>query len=382
MFDRKWDVVSLRTGAASAAKEVKEQLEFLEGYENVVLCFDNDKAGEIATESIKALFSPNKLKICKLPMKDPSEMLVANKIRDFTAAWWDAKVHRPDGIVAGSETWDHLINSRKVKSIPYPWAGLNELVKGVRPFELVTITSGSGMGKSQLVKEVEYFLFNATEDNIGILALEESLSRTTLGIMSMAANKPLHLDEDADTLSFKPYWDSTLGSNRFFMLDHWGSTGEDTLMSQIRYLAKAMDCKWIILDHLSIVVSSQEGGDERKNIDAIMTKLRTLVQELGVGLFLVSHLKRSSGQAHEDGGKISLSELRGSQAIAQLSDIVLGLERDQQHDDEAVRNTTTLRVLKNRYTGLTGPACYLKYDKVTGRMLETNKPAEVINGDF
>jgi twinkle protein len=315
-------------------------------------------------------------------MKDPSEMLVANKIRDFTAAWWDAKVHRPDGIVAGSETWDHLINSRKVKSIPYPWAGLNELVKGVRPFELVTITSGSGMGKSQLVKEVEYFLFNATEDNIGILALEESLSRTTLGIMSMAANKPLHLDEDADTLSFKPYWDSTLGSNRFFMLDHWGSTGEDTLMSQIRYLAKAMDCKWIILDHLSIVVSSQEGGDERKNIDAIMTKLRTLVQELGVGLFLVSHLKRSSGQAHEDGGKISLSELRGSQAIAQLSDIVLGLERDQQHDDEAVRNTTTLRVLKNRYTGLTGPACYLKYDKVTGRMLETNKPAEVINGDF
>ena len=382
MFDRKWDVVSLRTGAASAAKEIKEQLEFLEGYENVVLCFDNDKAGEIATESVKALFSPNKLKICKLPMKDPSEMLVANKIRDFTAAWWDAKVHRPDGIVAGSETWDHLINSRKVKSIPYPWAGLNELVKGVRPFELVTITSGSGMGKSQLVKEIEYFLFNATEDNIGILALEESLSRTTLGLMSMAANKPLHLDEDADTLSFKPYWDSTLGSNRFFMLDHWGSTGEDTLMSQIRYLAKAMDCKWIILDHLSIVVSSQESGDERKNIDAIMTKLRTLVQELGVGLFLVSHLKRSSGQAHEDGGRISLSELRGSQAIAQLSDIVLGLERDQQHDDEAVRNTTTVRVLKNRYTGLTGPACYLKYDKITGRMLETNRPSEVINGDF
>ena len=153
-------------------------------------------------------------------------------------------------------------------------------------------------------------------------------------------------------------------------------------MSQIRYLAKAMDCKWIILDHLSIVVSSQEGGDERKNIDAIMTKLRTLVQELGVGLFLVSHLKRSSGQAHEDGGKISLSELRGSQSIAQLSDIVLGLERDQQNDDEVVRNTTTVRVLKNRYTGLTGPACYLKYDKVTGRMLETSKPAEVSNSDF
>ena len=381
MFDRKYDVVSLRTGAQSAAKEIKEQLEWLEGYDNVVLCFDNDKAGQIAVDSVKDLFSPNKLKIVKLPLKDASDMLMANRVKDFTTSWWDAKTHRPDGIVAGVDTWDHLMNSRKVKSIPYPWAGLNDLVKGVRPYELVTVTSGSGMGKSQLIKEIEYFLFNATEDNIGILALEESVSRTTLGLMSMAANRPLHLDENADTEAFKPYWDATLGTNRFYLLDHWGSTGEETLMSHIRYLAKALDCKWIILDHLSIVVSSQEHGDERKNIDAIMTKLRTLVQELGVGLFLVSHLKRSGGTSHEEGGKISLSELRGSQSIAQLSDIVLGLERDQQNEDENIRNTTTVRVLKNRYTGLTGPACYLKYDKETSRMFETVKPAEV-NGDF
>ena len=152
-------------------------------------------------------------------------------------------------------------------------------------------------------------------------------------------------------------------------------------MSHIRSLAKALDCKWSFLDHLSIVVSSQEHGDERKNIDAIMTKLRTLVQELGVGIFLVSHLRRSGGTSHEEGGKISLSELRGSQSIAQLSDIVLGLERDQQNEDEAIRNTTTVRVLKNRYTGLTGPACYLKYDKETARMLETIKPVE-IDGAF
>jgi len=144
-------------------------------------------------------------------------------------------------------------------------------------------------------------------------------------------------------------------------------------------MAKALDCKWIVLDHLSIVVSAQENGDERKAIDAIMTKLRSLVQELGVGLFLVSHLRRTQGRAHEDGGQISLSELRGSQSIAQLSDMVIGLERDQQNDNEQVRNTTTVRVLKNRYAGLTGACCWLKYDKVTGRMTETAKPQEVPN---
>lgn len=139
-------------------------------------------------------------------------------------------------------------------------------------------------------------------------------------------------------------------------------------------MAKALDCRYVVLDHLSIVVSSQDSGDERKAIDEIMTKLRTLVAETGIALFLVSHLKRTSGTAHEDGGRISLSELRGSQSIAQLSDMVIGMERDQQHEDESVRNTTVVRVLKNRYTGETGPACYLYYDRDTGRMTETSKP--------
>ncbi len=141
-------------------------------------------------------------------------------------------------------------------------------------------------------------------------------------------------------------------------------------------MAKGLDCKWIILDHLSIVVSDQETGDERKAIDSIMTKLRQLVQETGVGLFLVSHLRRPSGKAHEDGGQISLAELRGSASIAQLSDMVIGLERDQQNDNEQIRNTTTVRILKNRYAGLTGACCYLKYDKITGRMREVPKPQE------
>ena len=381
MFDRKWDVVSLRSGASAAAKEVKEQLEFLEGYDNIVLCFDNDKAGETAIDAVKDVFSPNKVRICRLPLKDANEMLLANRQREFQSTWWDSKVYQPDGIIAGADTWDSIINKMSVKSIPYPWNGLTEITKGFRPYELVTITSGSGMGKSQIVRELEYYLLNATEDNIGILALEEDIARTALGVMSIAADCPLHLEEDLDPDSAFPYWEKTLGTGRYFMFDHWGSTSEDKLLARVRHMAKALDCKWIILDHLSIVVSAQENNDERKAIDAIMTNLRTLVQELGIGLFLVSHLKRTTGKPHEDGGKISLSELRGSQAIAQLSDMVIGLERNQQDEDEDKRNTTTVRVLKNRYAGLTGPACYLKYDKFTGRMGEVAPPKD-LDSDF
>ena len=66
------------------------------------------------------------------------------------------------------------------------------------------------------------------------------------------------------------------------MFDHWGSTSEDNLLGRISYMAKGLDCKWIILDHLSIVVRDQDNGDERKAIDSIMTNLRKIVQETGM----------------------------------------------------------------------------------------------------
>ena len=380
MFNKQYDVIALRSGASNAAKEIKEQLEWLESYENIVICFDNDKAGDAALEQVKDLFSPNKLRICKLPVKDASDMLMANRVKDFTQAWWNAKVYRPDGIVAGTETWDTLVEKRQVKSIPYPWEGLNHITRGHRPYELVTITSGSGMGKSQFIREIEYDLLRRCEGNIGVLALEEDLARTSLGIMSVAANRPLHLEEDTPVDQLRPFWEATLGTGRYYLFDHWGSTSADNLLARVRYMAKALDCRYVVLDHLSIVVSSQESGDERKAIDEIMTKLRTLVAETGIGLFLVSHLRRSQGKAHEDGAQISLGELRGSQAIAQLSDIVIGMERDQQNANEDIRNTTTVRVLKNRYTGETGPACWLQYDRSTGRMTEVANPE--IGADF
>ena len=377
MFDGKYPVVSIRSGAAGAVKDIKENLEWLETFKNVIICFDSDKAGQDAAKRVLDLFSPNKAKNVVLPIKDAGAMLEQNKVQAFVREWWNAKTYQPDGIVAGRDTWDMILERSDRESIPYPWACLNELTYGFRPQELVTITSGSGMGKSQIVRELEYYLLNQTEDNIGILALEEDITKTALGIMSIEANRLLHLDKETSEADKRKYWENTLGKGRVYLFDHWGSTNEDNLLGRIRYMAKGLDCKWIILDHLSIVVSDQDTGDERKAIDSIMTNLRKLVQETGIGLFLVSHLRRPSGsKAHEDGGKISLGELRGSAAIAQLSDIVIGLERDQQHNDPKVRNTTTVRVLKNRFVGLTGPACYLYYDKDTGRMHETSCPVE------
>jgi twinkle protein len=147
----------------------------------------------------------------------------------------------------------------------------------------------------------------------------------------------------------------------------------DSIFSKLRFMAMGCDCKWIIVDHLHMLVLSTPENDERRAIDSIMHRLRTLVEETGCGMILVSHLRRVDGnRGHENGIETGLSHLRGSQSIAQLSDCVISLERNQQSEDPVEASTTKVRVLKSRYTGDVGLATHLRYDKDSGRLAEVD----------
>ena len=150
------------------------------------------------------------------------------------------------------------------------------------------------------------------------------------------------------------------------LYDSWGSNQIDTICQRLMWMVRAHGITHAVLDHISILVSGNE-GDDRKNLDIAATKLRSLCQETGLHLIVVSHLKRPDGRGHEDGGAVSLSQVRGSTAIAGLSDTVLGLQKDPENPDSDLR---ILRILKNRYTGETGFAGTLVYDRQTGRLLE------------
>jgi len=304
--------------------------------------------------------------------KDACDYLVANKSAEAMKLMFNCSKWTPDGIINASSLYEELMKPLAKSDAEYPYKGLNELTYGIRKGELVTVTAGSGLGKSQFLREIVYHLINTTDDNMGLLFLEETNVKTALSLMALYANKPLHLPETVASQEVKDAaFKATVGTDRIFMFDHFGSTSVDNIINRVRYLAKVSDCKYIFLDHVSIIVSAQENNDERKAIDEIMTKLRMLVQETGICLMVVSHLKRPDKKGHEEGAVTSLAQLRGSGSIAQLSDMVIGLERNGQADDKDVRNTTHVRVLKNRFAGVTGKACALLYSLDTNRMTET-----------
>lgn len=375
----KWPVVSIPNGAQGAKKVIEANLEYLENFEEVILMFDMDDPGRKASEECAKILPAGKAYIANLPCKDPNECLSEGKGPEVLQAVWNAKPYRPDGIVSGTDLYEKCVTDIDdlKDSVEYPWVALQNKTKGVRHGELYVFTSGSGMGKSTILRELEYYFGVQRGELCGIVALEESTRKTGMELMSIHLNKRLILDpEGADEDERGRAFNETIGNGKFFLYDHFGSLDSGNLLSKLRYMIVSLGCKRIFLDHISIVVSgmdADEDGGERKAIDKLMTNLRSLVEETGATMFVVSHLKRPEKKGHEEGAQVSLSQLRGSGAIAQLSDMVIGLERNQQGDNP---NVLTLRVLKNRFCGDTGVSGYLEYDPETGRLKDCPQGSE------
>lgn len=384
---KSYRVISIPSGANSSG--LNSVMDKLGKFENIVLCFDQDEKGQKAADATIPLFKPGQVKVMSFSEKDANAMLLAGKTKEFYQSLSNAATKRPDGIVTGGDTWERIKERPKIDSIPYPedWQILNSKTYGVRIGEVDTWTSGSGMGKTQILRELQYHLLNSTDRGIGVIALEEPLVDSVEALMAIHLNKRLQLPDVRETISDDERyqaWLATSGTNRVHYYDHFGSVDDESLISKIRWMAGALDCKYIFLDHLSIVVSEfADQGGERERIDTIMTKLKRLTQELGIWIGLVVHLRKvGGGTSFEEGAVPSLDDLRGSGSIKQLSNSVYALSRDQQHPDDTIRNTSTIHILKCRFTGRTGIADKLFFDDLTGRMQTVEFEEEDTHEEF
>ena len=374
VFNNKWATVSVPNGAQSALKYVKQNLEFIEGYKEVVIAFDNDKVGKEAAQEVAEIITAGKAKIANFhPFEDANDMLQKGESSKIAQVIFEAKEYRPDGIVAGVDvSYEELFEEENTFSYDIPFQKLNDKLRGLRKGEITTITSGTGMGKTTLARELGYLLFKNHNQKIATIALEENFKKTIKSWIAMDNNVALpDFLLDPELISEENKKDSlenVIHSGDLFFYDHFGSLEATNLLAKIKFFGAGAEVDFIIFDHISIAVSGIEGGNERRIIDNLMTNLRSIVEATGVGIILISHLRNPQGhqKSHEEGGRVTANQLRGSGAIKHVSDSVIGVERDQQGDNPDV---STFRVLKNRFAGTTGWAGEAKYSHETGRLL-------------
>ena len=372
MGDR-YPVVSVAS-AGSAIKDCRRNFEYLNSFDDVVICFDKDEAkhrpdgstfypGQEAAKKVAEMFTPGKARIMTLEHgKDCSEYLQNNvEHKTFVNEWWRAPKHMPDGLVFGPDLWEAINNSPKPFSVPYPFDGLNRKTFGLRLGEMVTVAADPKIGKTTILKTIEYCLLQnellkEMKYGVGFMHLEETTKDLAVGLMGIHIGKRIHLpDVEVPEDELRKAYDDIINTSRVVVWDHFGGNSVEAVCNKVRHMA-VLGCKYIILDHFSMLASDQT-DDERKKLDEIATRLKTLTVELDICLIGVIHTNRQG-------------QIRGTAGFEQLSNLVIRLERDKMDPDEWRRNVTVLSVSENRFTGDTGPACHLFFDGTTGRLVE------------
>ena len=371
-YNRIFPVVSIPS--ASGCKIVLEQREWIRKFESVILFFDKDEAGSSAIQKVAKIIGAGKVKVAKLLEKDPCEQLLKHGSKSLLQSYWDAETWSPAGLVMGESIWEQFQQRQRTKSRPYPkcLSGLNDKLKGIRHGEITLFTSGTGSGKSTIVKEVVLDLLKDKENRVGLISLEESVGDTAEKFIEMALQQ--RLDHSEGTMlsqaELRRGFDTVFKDERLVLLDHQGSVGDSTLTDKIEYMC-LMGCKYLILDHITIAVSEgAEGLSGNEAVDKVMSDLLKIVKKHNIWLCLISHLRKApgGGASFEEGKLASIDDIKGSGSIKQISFDIVAFARNLVADNETERNTIKFRVLKSRFTGLTGSAGSAIYSNKTGRL--------------
>lgn len=371
------------SSASSAKRDILEHFDYVNSFNKVILCFDQDGPGQEAKEKVKALFDPRKVLICNLTKyKDANEYLQQGEPDELYRAWAASKMEVPAGVLhTYSELSDALSDTGSNKLSDYPFKALQNSLYGLHKGEFVIFKGPEGIGKTEVFRAIEYDLLRNTDLTVGILHLEENISYTMRGLVTYDLLAPANMGDAGVTNDdvMDSYHHITGGNdNRCYIKSSMGTDDPDEILGTIRFLASGLDCDVIFLDHLSMLVTGLNDEDERKTLDYIATKIAKMVDELQFCFVTIMHVN--------DDGKT-----RSSRYPPKIAHSVINMYRDIEAEDPIERNKTYFTIQKGRAQGTkTGPAGHVVYDqggtwtlkdpefKNTGNHLEDELPPEIL----
>jgi twinkle protein len=378
----KYPVVSLTGGAGNALNDIKRHYEWINEFDKIVLMFDDDEPGRHAAEQCAEVLPVGKVFIATIEgYKDANEALVDGKPSAITSAFWNAKPYQPDGIFTLDDIEDEVMAPVEMGK---PWflPTLTELTFGRRDGEVYYFGAGTGVGKTDLF--TQQIAFDVLELNIktACIYLEQPPSETGKRIAGKAAGKQFHIPDGSwEQSELRAAFDLLKETGNLFLGGNFASASWDQIKSRIRYMAISLGVKHFYLDHLTALADPSK---ERESLEIITKELALLAQELKVIIHVISHLATPEGKPHEEGGRVMMRHFKGSRAIGFWAFLAFGLERNPQHEDPVIAQQTTLRCLKDRYTGrATGKCITLAYDTNAGLISECLFPkTEEHSGGF
>ena len=364
-------VVSLTRGVTGAAKDLLVNREYMQKFEDVILVFDQDTAGQEAIRDVLKTFPM--CKVAKLSEKDASDMLVKGKGNElYQSCVWDAAHQRQGQLV---DIDDDLIQKATVKpemGIPFPWVTVNRATFGIRPNTIHVVGAAPKVGKSHHEYQLIQHLIGLGH-KVGVFDLENAPVKTALRIASKQARTDFtRPDKEFDPERVKATLLSLQGSVRFY--DRGASRDWSDIRVCIEEQFRLDDTRLFFIDPLTALISRYNSSEANDKLNEICTDMADLVNMYPITLFCYSHVnpKPKGSKPHETGAKVLSSEFTGSRAMEKWFHYGHGISRDRTDECPLERkNVSEFYMLFDREYGQTYK-CDVYFDEDTVQYMEAN----------
>lgn len=387
-----YHVWSINKGEA-CLQEIVANREHINRFKKIIWGFDGDETGQKLNQQAARLF-PGKSYVLEYPSgcKDANKALMAGKSKEFVDAWFNAK--SSDEVFASQIKSMGSIRAQLKEAMPepglsWPWPSLNKVTLGIRKHQMYVIAAGSGVGKTEFLREVVKHLIEEHGESVGIISTEDPFKKVSRAFIGKWIDKRIELPQTNDPREdgYREVFDYTkeeadaaidyvADTGKFFVADLEGDYSMEKI-EQTCLEFEAMGIQNIFIDNLTgIQLDEKKFGGKVGALDEGVKRIGNIKDRLPVSIFLVTHLSRP-GQGrtpHEEGGEVYLSDLRGSGAIGFWASYVLAPRRNTMADNIDERTTTYLSCVKDRDQGIyTGTSILIKGDLATGRLVEPGK---------
>jgi KaiC/GvpD/RAD55 family RecA-like ATPase len=363
-------VISTTNGEGSVT-QFKNKYEWLDRFERIIICYDNDDAGRNATEKLAKVLPRGKVYKMELSLKDTNKYLEEGKQKEWINLFFKARKITMRGVTGSSGLLDKMKEYVSIERISLPkfLYRLQEKLRGGLPIGyIVNFLAASGAGKSTFVDAMILHWILNTDYPVGIVSLEASEGEYGVNIGSAYIKHKINLgitveeriksiedhEEDLNKLFTKDN-----GEDRFYIVD----PDVDNMKQKIEYLVVGLGCKIIVIDPLQDIFDALPEDEQAK----FMKWEKDLVKREQVTIINISHSRKALGgqKTGSKGADLSEEDMMGHSSIYKSGGINIIAMRNKEAEDEIERNTTILKVTKARGIGFTGFVGDYYYDNET-----------------
>jgi ABC-type uncharacterized transport system ATPase subunit len=126
----------------------------------------------------------------------------------------------------------------------------------------------------------------------------------------------------------------------------------EALCDQIRFLSEACGCRYVFVEPLQDVLSISDEKEKESKLASLSIQLSKMASKLNVGIVTIAHTNENGDPKY-------------CKMISQRASVRIVLSRNKDADSLVEKNTTYLKVTKNRPCGLEGDAGALTFDDRT-----------------